>query len=124
MTADGNVEVSLSLSGFLHDAQRIIVMPGLAHNVELTSWDPNEPDQPPRRVQVAIMVRGSSCPDPSVHALVCDETDADRWGDCDGRVRPYRVHHPVAGKGIGEQVHLCVNHAQRQGSKIRSVRQS
>jgi hypothetical protein len=117
----GEVRVSLSLTSFVFDRIDVVIRPGLTYNVELTSYDPNRPDDPPRRVPIQVTVHGAVCPDPGAHAFVCDEDDHDHHGDCDGEVRAYRVHTPVAGKAPGETVLLCVNHAQRHGRHIRKA---
>jgi hypothetical protein len=117
----GHVVVSLSLSGFMRDAQRLAVQPGIVYNCELLDVDPSTPDMPPRRVKLTVRVEGSVCPDPSAHALVCDETNYDRFGDCDYEVRRYEVREPVAGKALGEPVLLCGSHAMQHGSKIRRI---
>jgi len=115
------VVVALSLSGFTRDAQRVAVQPGLTYNCELLDVDPATPDAPPRRVSLSVRVMGSVCPDPSAHALVCDETNYDRFGDCDYEVRRYEVREPVAGKTVDEPVMLCGAHAMQHGSKIRRI---
>ncbi len=121
MSTGGSVAVSLSLTGFLNDRQTVVVQPGIVYNVELTTLDPRTPEVGPRRVKLAVAVSGTVCPDPAAHALVCDEDDHDHHGDCDGEVRAYRVHTPVAGKATDETVLLCVNHAQRHGRHIRKA---
>ena len=118
MSAGGEVVVTLSVNGLPESAHRVLVRPGLTQTVQLLALV----DGHPSRIELAVRVAGSVCPDPAAHVRDCDETRYDLLGDCDGDVREYRVHDAgVAGKQADDTVLLCAAHAQMNGSRIRRI---
>lgn len=72
----------------------------------------------------SIVVR-SDTPVPGAPAYTpapCASPSPDTYGDCDGRVREYRVlRDMVWGKIRDDRIDLCLHHARHHGTKVQAV---
>lgn len=115
----GELVLSVYVPNSAHDRVRLLMQPGLRTRTQLVVMI----DGLPRSLDVDFEVQGQVCPEPAAHSRLCDETDYERYGDCDGDVRDYVSHvEQLLGKPAHSIVLLCAAHAQQHGRHIRRPR--